>query len=72
MASLQEAAVEGAVKHDSPIVEIFRFISMTGARVGEVLHMEWEDFDEKKWGLAHPVETPMPNRIRARVETKMG
>ena len=36
MASLQEAAVEGAVKHNSPIVEIFRFISMTGARVGEV------------------------------------
>ena len=47
MASLHAAAVEGAIKNRSPIVEIFKFISMTGARLGEVLHMEWEDFDEK-------------------------
>ena len=59
-ASLQEAAVEGAVKHDSPIVEIFRFISMTGARVGEVLHMEWEDFDEKNgvWSIRSKPQCP--------------
>ncbi len=47
MASLNAAAVEGVIKNRSPIVEIFKFISMTGARLGEVLHMEWEDFDEK-------------------------
>ena len=47
MASLNAAAVEGVIKNRSPIVEIFKFISLTGARLGEVLHMEWEDFDEK-------------------------
>ena len=47
MASLNAAAVEWVVKNGSPIVEIFKFISLTGARLGEVLHMEWEDFDEK-------------------------
>jgi len=47
MAALHAAAVEGVKKNRSPIVEIFKFISLTGARLGEVLHMEWEDFDEK-------------------------
>jgi len=47
MASLNAAAVEWVVKNRSPVVEIFKFISLTGARLGEVLHMEWEDFDEK-------------------------
>ena len=47
MASLNAAAVEGVIKNRSPIVEIFKFISLTGSRLGEVLHMEWEDFDEK-------------------------
>jgi integrase len=47
MAALHAAAVEGVKKNRSPIVDIFTFISLTGARLGEVLHMEWEDFDEK-------------------------
>ena len=33
MASLNAAAVEGVKKNRSPIVEIFKFISMTGARL---------------------------------------
>jgi hypothetical protein len=33
-------AVEGGIKNRSTIVEILKFISMTGARLGEVLHME--------------------------------
>ena len=40
-------AVEGGIKNRSTIVEILKFISMTGARLGEVLHMEWEDFNGK-------------------------
>ena len=47
MASLNATAVEWVAKNGSPVVEIFKFISLTGARLGEVLHMEWEDFDEK-------------------------
>ena len=60
MVSLHEVAVQGAVKYNSPIVEIFRFISMTDARVGEVLHMEWGDFDEKNriWAIRSKPHCP--------------
>ncbi len=60
MAALHAAAVEGVIKNRSPIVEIFKFISLTGARLGEVLHMEWEDFDEKTgiWNIRSKSRCP--------------
>ena len=47
MASLHVVAVQGVIKNRRPIFEIFNFISITIARLEEVLYMEWEDFDEK-------------------------
>jgi hypothetical protein len=40
-------AVEGGIKNRITIVEILKFISMTVTRLGDVLHMEWEDFNGK-------------------------
>jgi integrase len=66
------AAVEGVIKNRSPIVEIFKFNSLTGPRLGEVLHMEWEDFDEKNWDLDRQIKTSVPYLLRAGMETEMG
>lgn len=72
MASLNATAVEWVAKNGSPIVEIFKFISLTGARLGEVLHMEWEDFDEKTgiWTIRSKLRCP--TFLWAGMETEMG
>ena len=35
-------------KTEIPIVSLFRFLVTTGARLGEVIHSEWQDFDLKQ------------------------
>ena len=43
-----------------PIIDLCHFLVSTGARLGEVLHAEWQDFDLTKgvWKIVHKPECP--------------
>ena len=43
-----------------PIIDLCHFLVSTGARLGEVLHAEWQDFDLTKgiWRIVHKPECP--------------
>ena len=43
-----------------PIIDLCHFLVSTGARLGEVLHAEWQDFDLSKgiWRIVHKPECP--------------
>ena len=38
---------------DSEIMPVLRFLIHTGARLGEVLHLEWEDIEDGFWQISH-------------------
>jgi integrase len=42
----------------SPVNEIIRFTIFTGARIGEVLHAEWEDFEDGYWFIRNKEKCP--------------
>ena len=54
------SSLSGSSSHSSPIESIVRFALYTGARIGEVLHAEWTDFDLEKgyWILREKPDCP--------------
>lgn len=50
----------GGSKSWTPIQDIVAFLAFTGARLGEVLHAEWTDFDLDKgiWRIHHKPDCP--------------
>ena len=43
---------------DSEIMPVMRFLIHTGARLGEVLHLEWEDIEDGFWHIRYKPYCP--------------
>ena len=43
---------------DSEIMPVMRFLIHTGARLGEVLHLEWEDIEDGFWHIRYKPNCP--------------
>ena len=43
---------------DSKIMPVMRFLIHTGARLGEVLHLEWEDIEDGFWHIRYKPNCP--------------
>lgn len=58
--SLLNVERSGGSKSWTPIQDIVAFLAFTGARLGEVLHAEWRDFDLDQgiWRIHHKPDCP--------------
>lgn len=58
--ALLTVKVQGGSRQWTPIQAIIQFLAFTGARVGEVLHAEWSDFDLDNgiWHIRYKADCP--------------
>ena len=50
--------IQAIVISESEIQPLVRFLCFTGARLGEALHLEWEDIEDGFWKICHKPECP--------------
>ena len=70
--ALITAEYEEQNRFSTPIQAIVKFLIFTGARVGEVLHAEWDDFDLDQgiWYLRNKPNCPTIHRVGWTPKTK--